>query len=251
MIAAETLWLWLADRFQLAEHADYSTALNGLQVEGPKEIRRIAVSVDVSEEVISAAVEANADLLIVHHGLFWGGLQPLTGRHFRKVRRLVEARLALWACHLPLDGDLELGNGALLARAVGVESLESFGDYKGWPIGVAGVWRGARSDLVAGAAKVLGGPVQVIDGGPERVERVAVITGSGSSFLPAMVESGIDTLLTGEGNHHTYVDAHELGVNILYGGHYRTEVFGVRALAEELSRTFDLDWTFLDFPSGL
>lgn len=251
MALAEDVFGFLDTRFSVGTHPDYSTALNGLQVEGRAEIRRVAASVDVSEEVIAAAIESNADLLVVHHGLFWSGLQPLTGRHFRKVRALIEGGVALWSCHLPLDGDAEFGNSAILARRLEVSDPSPFGDYNGSSIGWSGGWSGARDELVRRVGEVVGGPVQLIAGGPERVERVAVVTGSGASFLPEMVEAGIDTLVTGEGSHHTYVDAMETGVNILYGGHYRTEVFGVQAVAAHLAERFDLEWTFLDFPSGL
>ena len=128
MADSESIFAFLDERFAVRTHPDYRTALNGLQVEGPTEIRKVAASVDVSEEVIAAARGASADLLIVHHGLFWGGLQPLTGRHYRKVRGLIDGGIALWACHLPLDGDREFGNSALLARALGVEALEPFGE---------------------------------------------------------------------------------------------------------------------------
>ena len=251
MIEAESLFSYLDGRFSVREHPDYGTALNGLQVEGAPEIRKIVASVDVSEEVIDAAIASDADLLIVHHGLFWGGLQPITGRLYRKVSRLIEAGVALWSCHLPLDGDEEFGNSALLAREIGVGDLEAFGEYKGATIGWAGSWEGDRADLVARCERAVGDRVQLIAGGPERIDRVAVVTGSGASFLPAAVEAGITTLVTGEGSHHSYVDAMESGVNILYAGHYRTEVFGVTALARHLAEKFELDWEFLDFPSGL
>lgn len=251
MVKTESIIAYLDDRFSVQDHPDYSTALNGLQVEGPAEVRKVVASVDVSEEVIDAAVSAGADLLIVHHGLFWAGLQPLTGRLYRKVRRLIEGGVALWACHLPLDGDPEFGNSALLARALGVTELDGFGDYRGSTIGWAGGWSGTRADLKARSETVLGGPVQVIAGGPEEIDRVAVVTGSGASFLQEALAAGISTLVTGEGSHHSYVDAMESGVNILYGGHYRTEVFGVTTLARHLADQFELEWEFLDFPSGL
>ena len=233
-------------------HPDYRTALNGLQVDGPREIRRVGAAVDVSEAVIAEAAELEVDLLLVHHGLFWGGLQPLTGRHFRKVQRLISSGIAVYAAHLPLDAHPEVGNCALLARALGVEPAERFGSFEGSPIG----WSGAspvedRDALVQRLAEVEDGPVTLLGGGPERVNRVAVVTGGGGSFIEEAARSGVDTLVTGEGSHHTFVDAHELGVNVLYGGHYATETFGVKALASHLARMFDLEWLFLHHPSGL
>ena len=232
MVRLPSLVEYLDSFLSLEGHPDYRTALNGLQVQGREEVCRIAAAVDTSEAVIRHAADAGADVLLVHHGLFWDGLRPLTGRRYRKVAALLEAGMGLYSAHLPLD-----------AR---------FGEFEGAPIG----WYGTpsewdRSALVERFAQVLGGPVHLLDGGPETVRRVAVVTGGGGSFIEAAAAAGVDTLVTGEGSHHTFVDAHELGVNVVFGGHYRTEVFGVKALAEHLAEMFSLDWVFLDHPSGL
>lgn len=241
------------DRFlSVRDHPDYRNALNGLQVQGGEEVRKIAAAVDTSEAVIRHAAEEGADLLLVHHGLFWDGLRPLTGRRYRKVRRLVEAGMGLYSAHLPLDAHPEVGNCILLARALGLEVDGRFGSYEGVPIGWSGTpgeWD--RESLVDRCATVLGGPVHLLDGGPEHLRRVAVVTGGGGSFLEEAHREGVDTLVTGEGSHHTFVDAHELGLNVIYGGHYRTETFGVTALARHLAETFGVEWVFLDHPSGL
>lgn len=247
----ESTLQYLENLLGVAEHPDYSTALNGLQVEGPAEVRKICAAVDVSEEVIGAASAAGADLLVVHHGLFWSGLQPLTGRRFRKVRALIDGGIGLYACHLPLDAHPEYGNCALLSRAIDVEPEVRFGSYKGVPLGWSGSFSGTRGELHDRLSEAVEGPVQLIAGGPNEIDRVGVITGSGASFMEEAVANGITTLVTGEGSHHTYVDAMELGVNLYYAGHYRTEVFGVKALCEHLAENFDVTWEFLDFPSGL
>lgn len=252
MVKLSSLVDYLDGFLGVAGHPDYRTALNGLQVQGREEVRRIAAAVDTSEAVIADAVERGADLVLVHHGLFWDGLRPLTGRRYRKVAALVDAGVGLYSVHLPLDAHPEVGNSALLARALGIDVQERFGDFEGVGIGWSGVpaeWE--REELVRRCEAVLGGPVHLIDGGPESVKTVAVVTGGGGSFIEEAAQAGIDTLVTGEGSHHTFVDAHELGVNVIYGGHYRTETFGVRALAEHLAGTFELDWVFLDHPSGL
>jgi len=126
-----------------------------------------------------------------------------------------------------------------------------FARYEGAPIGWAGSFAGSRDALVRAVEEAVAGPVQLLDGGPERIERVGVVTGSGGSFLEDAADAGLDALVTGEGSHNSYVDAMELGVNVLYGGHYATETFGVRALSEHLADRFGLRWTFLDAPSGL
>lgn len=237
-------------------HPDYRTALNGLQVAGPpdREIGRIAAAVDTSEATIAAASAEGADLLLVHHGLFWSGLTPLTGRHYRRVRGLIDGGVALYSAHLPLDGHPELGNGVLLAHALGLADLEPFGRYEGATVG----WIGRHAeplraaDLAERVAEAVGGAVHVVEvERPRPIERIAVVTGGGGSFLEEAAEAGADALVTGEGSHHTFVDAHELGVHVFYAGHYATEVFGVKALAAHLAERFDLSWTFLDRPSGL
>lgn len=233
-------------------HPDYPNALNGLQFGDGGRVSVVGAAVDASEAVIDEAAARGVDLLIVHHGLFWGGLQPLTGRHYRKVSTLLDAGVALYAAHLPLDGHPEVGNCALLADALALERGGRFGEFEGSPLG----WWGTPSEterdaLVARCESVLDGPVQLLAGGPESVGRVAVVTGAGGSFIPDAARAGVDTLVTGEGAHHHFADAHELGVNVILGGHYRTETFGVKALASHLESQFDLDWVFLDHPSGL
>jgi len=235
-------------------HPDYPTALNGLQVEGPDEVRRIAAAVDASERSIQAAVSAGADLLLVHHGLFWDGLQPLTGRRMRRIRPLIEHGIGVYSAHLPLDAHAEVGNCALLARALGLIPEARFAEYEGLRIG----WWGALDTPVDGPGLVLlleealdGAPVRLVAGGPDRVERVGVVTGGGASFVGEAVALGLDALVTGEGSHHTYFDAMELGIHVLFGGHYATETFGVRALARHVAARFDLEWEFIDQPTGM
>lgn len=243
---------YLNGYLDIPAHPDYRTALNGLQVGGPGTVTRIGAAVDASESVIRDAVAADVDLLLVHHGLFWGGLQPLTGRHYRKVAALVEAGVAVYAAHLPLDGHAEVGNCALLADALELERGGRFGEYEGSPLGWWGTPAEVKRDaLVARCETVLEGPVQLLDGGPSDLQKVAVITGAGGSFIQEAARAGVDTLVTGEGAHHHFTDAHELGVNVILGGHYRTETFGVKALSAHLAEFFDLDWVFLDRPSGL
>ena len=250
----ESLIQYLDGYLGVREHPDYPNALNGLQVGGSGEVTKMAAAVDASEATIEAAVAEQADLLLVHHGMFWGGLQPLTGRHFRKVRALLESDIAVYAAHLPLDGHAEIGNSALLGRALGIALEGRFAPYQGADIG----WWGALEDGMQATAlqvrlsEVLGGhDVHLIAGGPDLVERVGVVTGGGASFVEDAVALGLDALVTGEGSHHTHFDAMELGIHVLFGGHYATETFGVKALAGHLAERFGLEWTFLDLPTGL
>ena len=249
----ESILQYLDIYLAVAEHPDYAAALNGLQVAGPQEIEQVVVAVDATEASIAEAAERGADLMIVHHGLFWGGLEPLTGRHFRKVRMLIEGGIALYSCHLPLDSHAEVGNCALLARALGLELQGQFGDYNGTPIGWWGTLADATtpSGLSTQLSEVLDAPIHLIEGGPEHVERVGVLTGGGASFVQDAIAAGLDALVTGEGGHHSHFDAVELGITMLFGGHYATETFGVRALGLHLEQRFGLPWQFVDQPTGL
>ena len=246
----ESILQYLDAYLGVATHPDYPVALNGLQVEGPTEIRRVCAAVDASEATIAEAARRGAHLLIVHHGLFWDGLRPITGRRHRKLAELIRSGIALYSVHLPLDSHPEVGNCALLARALGIEPAGRFGRYQGVELGWWGETDVAKSELIRRAEGVLGGPVRAHGAGPERVRRVGVITGSGAPFLEEAARMRLDTLMTGEGPHHAGIDATELGMNLLYGGHYATETFGVRALAEHVAERFGLDQEFLDLPTG-
>jgi dinuclear metal center YbgI/SA1388 family protein len=251
MTEAKVVFGFLDALLGASADADYPGALNGLQVEGPSRISRVAVAVDASEEVIHGAVAEGAQLLLVHHGLFWDPERRVTGRRFRKLQALLRGGTALYSSHLPLDRHPDVGNGALLLRSLGLEPTHPFGFWKDLPVGWAADTALALDTLVERVALTLQDEVQVIRGGPATVARVAVVTGAGASFLEEAAREGIDTLITGEAPHHAFHDARELGVNLVLGGHYRTETLGVKAVAERLEQRFGLSWVFLDHPSGL
>ena len=249
----ESLVEYMDGYLALPGHPDYRPAHNGLQVEGSRDIQRIGAAVDASVATIEEAVAEGVDLLLVHHGLFWGGSAPLTGPLFRRVRPLVQEGVALYSAHLPLDAHAEVGNCALLARALHLEELTPFAPYEGVDIGWWGRVSGAMTveDLAAALRDAVGGDAQVLAGGPEEIRTVGVVTGGGASFLGEAARLGLDALVTGEAPHHAYVDAMEHGIHVLLGGHYATETFGVKALAQHVSERFGLDWRFFDHPSGL
>lgn len=232
---------------------DYPGALNGLQVAGPGRVDRVATAVDARESVIEA-VGGWADLLIVHHGLFWGGLRPLTGPRFRRVKALVDSNTALYSSHLPLDRHPEAGNSAVLARKLRLADLEPFGDYGGRSVGWRGTVRSAEralGDFRAKLAAAVGREVATLPGGPALLRSAAIVTGAGASTLEEAAEAGVDVLVTGEAQHHHAIDAAELGVTVLLGGHYETETFGVRRIAEILTDRFGIEGRFVDSPTGL
>ena len=251
MMRLEELVDYLDGYLRIAEVPDYPNALNGLQVEGRDEVRRIGVAVDASEASIRAAAGRGCDVLIVHHGLFWDGNVPVTGRRYRRLRLLIERGIALYSAHLPLDVHPEVGNNVVLARELGMMVEGTFGDYKGMPVGVWGRLALSREALAARLDEVLGGRVRLLPGGPERLERVGVLTGAGGGMIADAIAAGLDALVTGEGAHHTYFDAIEGGINVYYGGHYATETWGVRALGAHLSERFGVPTEFIDLPTGL
>jgi len=243
---------WLDERLDVDAIEDYPGALNGLQVQGTRAVGRIGAAVDASERTIGSAVEAGCDLLIVHHGLFWGGPFPLVGPAFRKVAALVRAGAGLYSAHLPLDAHPEIGNNALLAAALDLPVKGRFGSYRGLEgLGVIVEPDMGREELRDRVVAAVGRDVMLIPGGTGHVSRLGIVTGGAGSMLADAAAAGADALLTGEGNHHTYHEALERGIDLLYAGHYATETFGVRALAGEAAARFGAESIFIDVPTGL
>jgi dinuclear metal center YbgI/SA1388 family protein len=229
------------EHLRLAEIEDYPNALNGLQVENSGTVTKIGAAVDACGRTMQMATEQGIDLLLVHHGLFWRGLQPIAGEH----------NLALYSAHLPLDLHPEIGNNALLAAALDLGPTEPFLELKGQPIGRKAAKAMPRSELIAKLEESLGGRVQCIGAGPMETKVIGIVTGGAGGEIYTMAREGVDTVITGEAPHWAAVAAEELGVNLFLGGHYATETFGVKALARLLAERFDLPWEFLDHPTGL
>lgn len=251
MHALAEITRYLNDYLRVGEIADYPEAHNGLQLENGGRVTRIGAAVDACGYTVDAAAEHGVDLLLVHHGLFWGGVHPMTGNRYRMWKRALDAGVAVYGAHLPLDAHPQAGNNALLCAALGLNGTEPFMPYKGTPVGLRGTVEMRRETLVARLAEAVGGAVRICPGGPGTVREIGVVTGGAGSEVRAAADAGLDTFITGEGPHWTYALAEELGVNILYGGHYATETFGVKALAAHLGARFGLPWEFIDHPTGL
>lgn len=227
---------------------------NGLQVEGNDEVERIAFAVDGCLEVFQQAADAQADFLVVHHGISWGdGFRNLVGNHADRLRMLFCNGISLYGVHLPLDAHAEVGNNAVLARVLGLHDLHPFGQYGGIDIGCYGVLP-HRMGLDAFAQIVderIGSTPIVIGTGAEYVERVGIVSGGGADLIPEAARLGLDCLLTGEIIHQHIHTAREHHINVVAAGHYHTEVWGLKSLMKWLSDTFpDLDLVFLDVPTG-
>jgi dinuclear metal center YbgI/SA1388 family protein len=234
-----------------AEIGDYDGAVNGLQMENSGSVTRIAATVDASLTTVKLAIAAKADLLIVHHGLFWSKTHPWTGKRRELLQLLIENNLAIYSSHLPLDAHPKLGNNAQLAAALGLKKLKPFFFSHGQNIGLKTSANISRTELAKRIERATGGKPKVIPGGKEMCGRIGIVTGGAGGELKQAAAEGVDTFITGEGQHWTYALAEELGLNVFYGGHYATETFGVKALAAELSKRFKLPWQFLDHPTGL
>jgi dinuclear metal center YbgI/SA1388 family protein len=230
---------------------DWPNALNGLQLANRGAVTRIGAAVDAGEPTLVAAAAAGVDLLLVHHGLFWAGLQPLTGAHFRKVSLAIGADLAIYSAHLPLDVHPTLGNNALLAGALGLAPVEPFFFEKGRAIGLKASVSMRLDNLVPLVEKAVGVPVRVFRGGPEEIASAGIVTGGAGGEIYKAAAEGVDTFITGEAPHWAAIAAEELRVNLLLAGHYATETFGVKALAAHVSTRFGVPWQFIDHPTGL
>jgi dinuclear metal center YbgI/SA1388 family protein len=233
------------------EIGDYDGAANGLQVENSGAVTKIAAAVDASLATVKLAMAAGADLLIVHHGLFWSPRQPWTGKNYELIRLLAENNLAVYSSHLPLDAHPQLGNNAQLCAALGLKNLKPFFQSHGQTIGFKSQTKISRVELAAKLERATGAKPKLIPGGKNICERIGVVTGGAGGDLQIAAAEGADTFITGEGPHWTFGVAEELGLNVFYGGHYATETFGVRALAAALSKKFKLPWEFLGHPTGL
>jgi dinuclear metal center YbgI/SA1388 family protein len=239
------------------EVPDYSGAVNGLQVANSGRVDRVAVAVDFSRAAVEQAVAAGAGLLVVHHGMFWGGAQPVVGPAYARLRLLFAHDLAVYASHLPLDVHPAVGNNVLLAAALGLEPSGGFARFKTVEVGVRGeadIDTAALVERAAAFAAQWGHQLRHTPIAPgRRTRRWGLCTGAGASSetLAEAALLEIDTLVVGEGPHHTAVDAAERGITVLYAGHYATETLGVRALGAEIERTFGVPWTFVGEPTGL
>lgn len=230
---------------------DYPGAYNGLQLQNKGEVRLVACAVDASLPVIEKAVAGGADLLVVHHGMFWQGVRMLTGSAYLKLKIAMDAGLAIYSSHIPLDIHPELGNNVRLSRELGLGDGEPFFDWKGIFLGRQATYDGKLGDLRKILELAVGGPILLRGDENTPAGLVGIITGGAGSEIEAMVAEGIDTLVTGEGPHWSHPLAEELGLNVLYAGHYATETFGVKALGQLLKDQFSLDWSFVDHPTGL
>jgi len=242
---------YLDDYLRIAEIRDYGP--QGLQVEGRDEVHKIVGLVDAHLPCVEAALEQGADLMLVHHGIFWGPTKLLSGSHGRLVRRLMAADLNLYAAHLALDAHQEVGNNAELARRLGLEVIGWWGEVHGTPLAaLAAAPDGMDLDDLTARFEQHVGPINLVQAhGPRQVKRMGVMSGGGAGQIAEAADLGCDTFLTGEPEHAHYYDALNASLNVIYGGHYTTETAGVQALGRHLHERFGVEFAFVDLPTGL
>lgn len=249
-IDRDALVAYLDELLDAPRQADFGP--NGLQVAGRREVRKVVTAVSACREVFERAAAAGADLVLVHHGIFWQGMPyTITGVQHGRVAALVENGLSLVAYHLPLDRHAELGNNALAARAFGLAAIEPFAPYQGEPIGFRGRFPEPLSpaELVARCAALYGQPPRAFLDGPERVETLGIVSGGAQKELWSAIGAGLDAYLTGEVSEWVMNVAREAGIHYLAAGHYATEVLGIRALGERVAERFGVEVELVDVPN--
>ncbi len=242
---------FLDSELKIAEVPDYSAAMNGLQLQNAGSVQKVVAAVDASLPVIQKAVSLGADLLVVHHGMFWQGAQKVTGAVYEKLKLAIEHGLAIYSAHIPLDVHPKWGNNVQLAQAIGMDDPEPFFDWKGIQLGLCQKMTKSRQELLQSLTQAVGSPVHLCSAGSDEVGVVGIITGGAGSEVASVAQCGIQTFITGEGPHWSYPLAEELQVNLFYAGHYATETFGVKVLTSELAHRFDIVSDFIDHPTGL
>lgn len=248
--------LW-ADSFLKKENYKADISMNGIQVQNSdpegKQIKKVAFAVDACIETIERAAAEKADILFVHHGLFWGSPLPLSGSHYNRIKALMESDMALYASHIPLDANQECGNNYGLARMFGLKNVEPFGEWRGMMVGVKGDCSEPFSvEEVVKKLEDKGSKCNaVLPFGPKEIRSMVIISGDGESDAEAAAASGADAFITGEAGHVCYHLAKENAFTIIAAGHYNTETVGVSLVMEKLTRETGIKTLFISAPTGL
>jgi dinuclear metal center YbgI/SA1388 family protein len=233
------------------------TALNGIQVENDrKNIDKIAFAVDISNSAVKMAAEKKCDLLITHHGFFWGKPLPVSGTFKKTLRSLFENNIGLISYHLPLDMHPVLGNNAQVLKCAGIgpKNIKPFGFYKGTAVGYFGNLKNEKNinEICKGLGLIFpNNGIKYLDFGNKKIKSIAVVSGSGAGYFQEAIEKNIDLYITGDREHILYHPAEENKLNVLFAGHYFTETFGLKALRKEIEKAFGAETFFLDIPTGL
>ena len=246
----DELVAYLDDYLDAQNGSDYCP--NGLQVEGRAEIRKVITAVSSCEELFEMAKDRKADAVLVHHGLFWSGMDyPLTGMMYRRLRHLFAGEINLIAYHLPLDRDDKVGNNILAAKAFGLEDIEPFAPHKGLPTGFKGRFPEpvSAAELARRCQEIFDQEPQCFPGGPDPLSTLGIVSGGAQRDVYTAISDGLDAFITGEVSEWVMNVAKECGIHYLAAGHYATERLGVRTLGEHLADRFGLEVEFVDIPN--
>ncbi|HPY75383.1 MAG: Nif3-like dinuclear metal center hexameric protein [Planctomycetes bacterium] len=226
---------------------------NGLQVDAGEKVTKIATAVDACMETFKKAAELKAQLLLVHHGLFWGKSLLIQGDHGKRIRFLIQKGISLYGMHLPLDMHEEIGNNAIIAKKMGLNIVKPFGNYNDMAIGVEAHYPEPLplEKVIERLENLTGTNCHTLAFGKNMIQKIGIVSGGGSSEIGLAASSQLDLFITGEGKHTTYHQALESNLNVVYAGHYATETFGIRALGERLAEELKLQHEFIDVPTGL
>lgn len=238
------------------ENFEQDIAINGLQVacsNQEKEIKKIVFAVDACEQTIQRAIKAKADLIIVHHGLFWGKQIPITGVHYNRIKLLIQNDIALYASHIPLDANEEVGNNFGLAKRLELSNLEKFSSWRGMVLGVKGILpqKYTIEEIVKKIFPNNEKPLAILPFGKKEIQSVGIISGGAAEEVADAIEQNLDLYITGEISHENYHQCLENKMNFLAGGHYQTETVGVSLLMKKISQELNIETEFIEFPTNL
>ena len=241
---------YLDNLLEINSIRDAPHALNGLQIQNQGEIKKIGLAVDLCQATIDLAIEKQCQMLFVHHGAFWSGLQPIRGKYYKKISTMIQANLGLYSAHIPLDLHPVYGNNRALADLIGLENLETFGEYDGIKIGLKGLLPAISTEKLAELLEEkLDTTVKVI--GKGEVKTVGLVTGGAADIVQQAIQDGLDCYITGEGANHHFHEATEGNCILIFAGHYATETGGVKSIGKHLQEKFGISSEFLHYPTGL
>ncbi len=241
---------YLDNLLEINSIRDAPHALNGLQIQNRDEIKKIGLAVDLCQATIDLAIEKQCQMLFVHHGAFWSGLQPIRGKHYEKLSTMMQANLGLYSAHIPLDLHPVHGNNRALADLIGLENLEPFGEYEGVKIGFKGSLSAISAEKLGEVLEVkLGSKVNVIGNG--EIKTIGLVTGGAADIVRQAIQEGLDCYITGEGANHHFHEATEGNCILIFAGHYATETGGVKSVGKHLQEKFGIASEFLHYPTGL
>jgi len=238
-------------RLRTAEIIDFTGAENGLQFANSGRVTKIGAAVDAGKIPFQMAIDKGIDFLIVHHGMFWNPPYPVVAKNYQKFKLLLDSNCAVYASHLPLDCHPEIGNNAIIAQQLKLDISNWEGCHEGTPMAAMASCPYDRKELADRLQTLFPDSYTAIEHGSDKPSSLIILSGSGRSIIPHMKSIGVDTLITGELRQEHYNLAQEEGLNLYPCGHYATEVFGVKALAEELANKFGLPWEFIQMDCPL